>query len=139
MDNDTKNAFMLLMGVALLVVFMAGGYMATVVSAKNPMGYLAGKVMVGPCESEQCPQMSTSAMVKTYKARKIVVSTQANKQTVAETSIDANGGYGLGLPPGNYFVEAVNRAGPPGGQPKKVAIGAGITSIVDLYVDTGIR
>jgi len=56
-----------------------------------------------------------------------------------ETRTDDRGNYALTLEAGTYEVVAVTDGGPPTGEPVTIDVRQGVSTRVDLTVDTGIR
>ncbi|MBI3412805.1 MAG: hypothetical protein HY051_01860 [Candidatus Aenigmarchaeota archaeon] len=138
----------LLLGVILVSVF-------TQQSADYPeKGFLQGRVSIGPlCAIEPC-NFSAEQVAKFYEARKVVVYDNYTKTKVAGVNLNPKGEYSLSLKPGKYIVDVTDGKGNEMSIddyllgfrsrygiafPRQAEIKAGVTSIVDFDIDTGLR
>jgi hypothetical protein len=114
------------------------------------IGFLKGKVTIGPlCPVEPC-NLTPEQIAKIYKARKAIIYDQETRKMVAETNLDGNGEFAFTLNEGKYIVdisdaegnvlpldEPRNRLG--NAMPEEVKIKSGQTTSIEFDIDTGIR
>jgi len=114
----------------LLLTFLACGG----TSAPGSHSGIFGTVTAGPtCPVERvgspCPPVPWVGVVRATNG--------AGDGT--ETRTDDRGNYALTLEAGTYEVVAVTDGGPPTGEPVTIDVRPGVSTRVDLTVDTGIR
>ena len=85
-----------------------------------------GEIVEVPCE--------------VYEARKIMVYDKSGNKLIQQVDIDCDGRYAVKLSPGTYNVD-INRIGIDSSSdvPKRVEINSGLTTRLDIDIDTGIR
>lgn len=103
-------------------------------------GILQGKVTIGPLQPVVRPGEIVETPCEVYEARKIMVYDKSGNKLVEEVDIDCDGRYVVKLTPGMYTVD-INRIGIDHSSevPKQVEIKSGITTRLDIDIDTGIR
>jgi hypothetical protein len=123
-------AITIIVAVLLDIPFPAGGGMN---------GTLTGTVTIGPlCPVEPCP-VPPEQRDAVYAARTVTIRSPAG-DLLAEQHPDPSSGYTFSLRPGVYRVDVV-----PGGMhanpdlPRAVTIRPGVTTRVNISIDTGIR
>jgi hypothetical protein len=134
------------LGRSLFIIILIGITIAVAVLLNAPLpfgggmnGTLTGNVTIGPlCPVEPC-QVSPEHLEAVYAARTVTVRSPAG-DLLAEQHPDPWSGYTLSLRPGVYRVDIV-----PGGMhtnpdlPQPVTIRPGVTTRVNITIDTGIR
>ncbi len=132
-------------GILIAVLLLAGFTAVTgCVSGAGDRGTLAGNVTVGPLTPVE--RVDATPMLpppEVFTSRHLVVYAADGTTKVADVNIVPAGYYGtyrVSLPPGAYVLDSgrqgIGHASP---LPKRVAIEAGRTTIVDVDFDTGIR
>lgn len=103
-------------------------------------GILHGKVTIGPLQPVERPGETVEVPCSVYEARKIMVYDDSGEKLVEQVNIDCEGRYAVDLRPGTYTVD-INRIGVDfsKGLPAVVEIQSGITTRLDIDIDTGIR
>jgi hypothetical protein len=103
-------------------------------------GILQGKVTIGPLQPVVKPGETVEVPCSVYEARKIMVYDKSGKKLVEQVDIDCEGRYVVYLNPGTYTVD-INRIGVDfsKGLPAVVEVESGITTRLDIDIDTGIR
>lgn len=103
-------------------------------------GILQGKVTIGPLQPVERPGEVVEVPCEVYEARKIMVYNKSGNKLVEEVDIDCDGRYVVKLSPGTYTVD-INRIGIDHSSdvPRQVEIKSGITTRLDIDIDTGIR
>ena len=103
-------------------------------------GTLHGKVAIGPLQPVVTPGEPAEVPCEVYEARKIIVYDKSGEKLVEQVDIDCVGRYSVKLEPGTYTVD-INRIGVDfsKGLPVQVEIESGITTRLDIDIDTGIR
>jgi heat shock protein HslJ len=104
-------------------------------------GILQGKVTIGPITPVERPGETTTIPPEVYEARKIMVYDKSGKELIQQVDIDNEGGwYVAHLKPGTYTID-INRIGMDSSDdiPQQVEIQLGITTRLDIDIDTGIR
>jgi hypothetical protein len=102
-------------------------------------GVLEGKVSIGPITSvQQSTPVPTPPEV--YAARKILVYDSRQSKLLYTVSLDDNGNYRIELEPGTYVVD-INHVGIDRSSevPKTIEIEPGITVVLNISIDTGLR
>ncbi len=129
----------------LLFVFIAGiiiGFYFLEINQKSSgVGYLKGKVDIGPlCPVEKAYNNDSCLPTpQIYREWPIAVYSADNNVRIAEIVPYANGTYSIKLPPGRYIVdlEKPHRFGK--NLPAEITIRENETTILDIHIDTGIR
>ena len=103
-------------------------------------GTLHGKVAIGPLQPVVTPGEPAEVPCEVYEARKVMVYDKSGEKLVEQVDIDCVGRYSVKLEPGTYTVD-INRLGIDfsKGLPAQVQIKSGITTRLDIDIDTGIR
>ena len=104
-------------------------------------GILEGQVYIGPLQpAMQTGEEAPTPAPEVYAAREIVVYKKNGVTEFTRLEIGATGWYQGELPVGSYVID-INRIGIDlaDNLPKKIEIRAGITTILDIEIDTGIR
>jgi hypothetical protein len=103
-------------------------------------GILQGKVTIGPLRPVETPGEVVEVPCEVYEARKIMVYDRSGKKLIEQVDIDCTGRYVAKLGPGTYTVD-INRLGIDFSKdvPAQVEIKSGITTRLDIDIDTGIR
>lgn len=104
-------------------------------------GILQGKVTIGPITPVERPGEKPPIPPEVYEARKIMVYDKSGKELIQQVDIDNEiGWYVAHLKPGIYAID-INRIGidTSNDVPKQVEIQLGITTRLDIAIDTGIR
>ena len=103
-------------------------------------GILQGIVTIGPITPVEKPGERPPVPPEVYEARKIVVYDKSGKTLIRQVDIDSDGRYVTHLNPGIYTID-INHIGVDSSNdvPKQVEIQLGITTRVDIDIDTGIR
>jgi hypothetical protein len=104
-------------------------------------GILEGQVNIGPLQpAVQVGEEYPTPAPEVYAAREIVVYKKNGVTEFTRLEIGATGWYQGELPVGTYTID-INRIGIDSADnlPKKIEIRAGITTILDIEIDTGIR
>ena len=109
-------------------------------SAPEEPGILQGHVTIGPIQPVVRPGETVEVPCEVYEARKIMVYDTSGKKLVRQVDIDCDGTYTVELSPGTYVVD-INRTGIDSSSdvPKAVEINSGLTTMLDIDIDTGIR
>jgi hypothetical protein len=121
----------------ILVILMAS---LPACGAPVEPGILQGKVTIGPLQPVATPGEPAEVPCGVYEARKIMVYDKSGDRLVEQVDIDCDGRYVVKLSPGTYTVD-INRIGVDfsKGLPAQVEIKSGITTRLDIDIDTGIR
>jgi hypothetical protein len=121
------------------VAVLCGCRVATV-PASEPMGYLEGRVTIGPLRPTQRAGEQPATPPEAYAARSINVFAADGATLVSTVKIRPDGTYRVALPPGPYVVDlarsGIDRAK---GLPQTVSIVSGQTVRLDVHIDTGLR
>jgi hypothetical protein len=104
-------------------------------------GHLRGHVSIGPLTpAERAGVPTPTVSPQAYAARTIVVLKPDAKTEITRIKPDAQGNYQVTLAPGEYVVDmarvGIDRAR---GLPTTVTITSGMTTTLNIAVDTGIR
>jgi hypothetical protein len=126
----------------LLVVTLAcnGRNSPTDPATQGPRGTLSGTVTIGP----NCPVESTAGPCPpppgAYAARKVLVESADASKLLFTVDIDEHGFFRIDLVPGVYTIDlkknGIDRSGD---VPAKVTITAGVATVLNINIDTGIR
>ena len=124
----------------LIVVLIALSLLLLSCGTSAEPGILQGKVSIGPLQPVVRPGEVVETPCEVYEARKIMVYDKSGNKLVEEVDIDCNGQYVVKLTPDIYTVD-INRIGIDHSSevPKQVEIKSGITTRLDIDIDTGIR
>ena len=103
-------------------------------------GILQGDVSIGPITPVQISNEPVIVPCEVYKARKILVYNEKANRLIQQVDINCDGRYVIELKPGTYMVD-INRIGIDSSPdvPHKIEISSGLTVILDIDIDTGIR
>jgi len=102
-------------------------------------GVLEGKVSIGPITPvQQSTPVPTPPEV--YAARKVLVYDSEHNKLLYTVSLDDNGNYRIEFEPGTYVVD-INHVGIDRSSevPKTIEIEPGITVVLNISIDTGLR
>ena len=102
-------------------------------------GVLEGKVSIGPITPvQQSTPVPTPPEV--YAARKVLVYDSEHNKLLYTVNLDDNGNYRIELEPGTYVVD-INHVGIDRSSevPKTIEIEPGITVVLNISIDTGLR
>ena len=117
----------------------------TACSGTTQKGLLQGKVNIGPISPVDQPGIATPIPCDVYNARKIMIYDKTGSNLIQQVDIECNAEenyarYRIELKPGTYTVD-INHLGIDSSKdvPKQVEIKAGITTRLDIDIDTGIR
>ncbi len=128
----------------LILIFIGGAALGAYYfkSSNRPtgIGFLQGKVTIGPICPVERVGVPCNPTPEMYTAHPIFVYNKNKSAVVKTITGDANGNYKIGLPAGEYIVDA-NRAGIGGARnlPQAVHIESGKTIQLNIDIDTGIR
>jgi len=102
-------------------------------------GVLEGKVSIGPITPVQ-QSMPVPTPPEVYAARKVLVYDSEHNKLLYTVSLDDNGNYRIELEPGTYVVD-INHVGIDRSSevPKTIEIEPGITVVLNISIDTGLR
>ncbi len=104
-------------------------------------GILEGQVNIGPLQpAVQVGEEDPTPAPEVYAAREIVVYKKNGVAEFTRLEIGASGWYQGELPVGSYVID-INRIGIGSAYnlPIKIEIRAGVTTRLDVEIDTGIR
>lgn len=117
----------------------------TACSGTSEKGLLHGKVNIGPISPVEQSGVTDTINCDVYDARKILIYNDDGKDLIYQVDIDCNteencARYSIELKPGIYTID-INHIVIDSSQdiPEKVEIKAGITTRLDIEIDTGIR
>jgi hypothetical protein len=124
----------------LLVFIIAISALLSACGTPVEPGILHGIVSIGPLQPVEKPGEVIEVPCEVYEARKIMVYDKSGEKLVAQVDIDCEGRYSVKLEPGTYTID-INRIGVDfsKGLPAQVEIESGITTRLDIDIDTGIR
>ena len=129
----------------LLLVIILCGLLVIGCSGSAKKGILEGNVHIGPVSPVEQQNQDTTLRCDVYDARKIMVYDKSGKKLIKQVDIECNSEenyarYRVELAPGTYTVD-INHIGIDSSSdvPKRVEIQSGITVILDIDIDTGIR
>ena len=130
---------------ALLLVVIAFGLLLSGCSGSGEVGLLHGKVNIGPVSPVEQPGQNTTLRCDVYDIRKIMIYDKDGEKLLMQVDIDCNAEenyarYRVELAPGVYVID-INHIGIDYSDevPKQVVISSGITTRLDIDIDTGIR
>jgi hypothetical protein len=129
-------------GTALRVFLGASGRApGTAFRLARPAGTgVAGRILIGPtCPvvRPDCPPAKPATgtvRIETAPTRR-----GATGRVVARVKSDGNGNYSTDLAPGRYVLVVEKSGGYPTSKPSNLNVEAGVVTLVDLYLDSGIR
>ena len=103
-------------------------------------GILQGIVTIGPITPVERPGEKPPIPPEVYEARKIMVYDKSGKKLIQQVDIDHEGRYVIHMKPGTYTVD-INHIGMDSTDdvPQQLEIQLGITTRLDIDIDTGIR
>lgn len=103
-------------------------------------GILQGIVTIGPITPVERLGEKPPIPPEVYEARKIMVYDKSGKKLIQQVDIDNEGRYVIYLKPGTYTVD-INHIGMDSTDdvPQQLEIQLGITTRLDIDIDTGIR
>jgi heat shock protein HslJ len=103
-------------------------------------GILQGIVTIGPITPVERPGEKPPIPPEVYEARGIMVYDKSGRTLIQQIDIDSEGRYVAHLKPGTYTID-INRIGMDSSDdvPQQVEIQLGITTRLDIAIDTGIR
>lgn len=103
-------------------------------------GILQGIVTIGPITPVERPGEKPPIPPEVYEARKIMIYDRSGRTLIQQIDIDSEGRYVAHLKPGTYTID-INRIGMDSSDdvPQQVEIQLGITTRLDIDIDTGIR
>ena len=117
-------------------------FLSLVLSCSTPSepGILQGYVSIGPIQPVVRPGEIVEVPCEVYEARKIMVYDKSGNKLIQQVDIDCDGKYSVKLSPERYNID-INRIGIDSSSdvPKKVEINSGLTTRLDIDIDTGMR
>lgn len=124
----------------LLALIIIGLLLAACSTGTTELGLLQGYVTIGPIWPVEREGEVPEIPCEVYEVRKIMVYDKNGRDLLKQVDIDCDGRYRVELEPGVYTVD-INRIGVDfsGDLPERVEIMAGVTSSLDIDIDTGIR
>lgn len=129
-------------GTALRVFLGASGRApGTAFRLARPAGTgVAGRILIGPtCPvvRPDCPPAKPA--MGTVRIETAPTRRGATGHVVARVKSDGNGNYSTDLAPGRYVLVVEKGGGYPTSKPSNLNVEAGVVTLVDLYLDSGIR
>ncbi len=136
-ENTFKNFFVLL-SITLVVLFNSCDEKHT--EGLNP-GVLMGIISIGPlCPVETIPpDPNCQPTEATFKAWPIGVWTADKKSKVSTLKPNLDGSYDFELQEGSYVVDLEVQHHFGSNLPATIMIAQGVTTVLDIEIDTGIR
>ncbi len=139
--------------IALLIVVMSFPFLFTACGDGNgnpaipsnerlagaETGFVEGQVLIGPnCPVERVNEpCEMDAIV--YAAHRLAI-LDSQRMTVKEVPFDSKGNFRTDLQPGSYLAElSPNDIGIVKSEPKPFQVESGVTTILTIEIDTGIR
>lgn len=123
-----------------LVMLVSGCF-----SAEAESGLLHGKVLITPTSSVEQSDTGSSLSCNFYDIRKILIYDESGEKLLHTVDIECNteeqyARYSVELEPGVYTVD-INNIGVDFSDdvPKTIEIISGVTTRLDIVIDTGIR
>ena len=132
---SSQPIFQLVLILILLVI------LSSCIPGPREYGIIEGQVNIGPLQpAMQAGEEAPTPHPEVYAAREIVVYKKNGVTEFTSLEIGATGWYEGELPVGTYVID-INRIGIDSADnlPKKIEIKAGITTLLDIEIDTGIR
>ena len=133
-----RTCTLLAIGAVVSSAIVAVASCAALDPSPERLGYIEGRVRLGPIcpvqrEGIPCPVPSGA-----YEAREILL--RDGEKIVARTRPGSDGNYRLAARPGRYVAD-INRIGVDSSAdvPREIEIRAGETTRLDIAIDTGIR
>jgi hypothetical protein len=128
-----------------IIVIVLGLLLFVGCSCESEKGLLQGKVSIGPISPVEQPGQTTTIRCDVYDVRKIMIYDKNRTNLIKQIDIDCNSEenyarYRVELEPGIYIID-INHIGIDFSKdvPKQVEIEAGLTTRLDIDIDTGIR
>jgi len=130
-----------------ILLFITAMFFSPACDLQSPFDYkegiLKGIISIGPlCPVETVPpQLECLPTAETYKAYPVSVWTTDMKTKVLDLSPSIEGYYSVTLPEGQFLV-VLKRPDPGAGGsnlPESVVIADGLTTTLNINIDTGIR
>lgn len=108
--------------------------------AERNTGILHGIVKIGPITPVEKPGEKPSIPPEVYAARKIIAYDESGQNLIMQVDIDNEGRYVANLKAGTYTID-INHIGMDSSDdvPTQVVVRPGITTRLDIDIDTGIR
>jgi hypothetical protein len=130
----------ILLAIVSVVLACNGKNSPTDPSTPGPHGTLSGTVTIGP----NCPVESTAGPCPpppgAYMLRKVLVESADASKLLFTVDIDEHGFFRIDLVPGTYTIDlkknGIDRSG---SVPAKVTITAGVATVLNIDIDTGLR
>jgi hypothetical protein len=122
-----------------LFIIAFGAAVISCAGGTETNGVLEGKVSIGPITPVQ-PTTPVPTPPEVYAARKVLVYDSRQSKLLYTVSLDDNGNYHIVLKPGTYVID-INHAGIDRSFdiPKTIEIELGITIVLNISIDTGLR
>ena len=115
-------------------------FLLTACGSPVETGILQGIVTIGPLQPVEKPGEVIVTPCEVYETRKIMVYDKSGEKLVEQVDIDCDSRYVVRLAPGTYTVD-INHIGIDFSKdlPAQVEIESGITTRLDIDIDTGMR
>ncbi|MDD1674707.1 MAG: hypothetical protein LUQ13_03595 [Methanomicrobiales archaeon] len=125
--------------IALIIVVIGSLVLFGGMLFAKAQGTITGTVSIGPlCPVEPC-NLTPEEISAAYAARTILVFDQ-NRVLVSSASIGPDGHYTVMVPAGTYTIElkqnGIDRSPD---VPALIEVSAGMITVLDIHIDTGIR
>jgi hypothetical protein len=123
-----------------LSVILLALFLLTACGSPVETGILQGIVTIGPLQPVEKPGEVIVTPCEVYETRKIMVYDKSGEKLVEQVDIDCDSRYVVRLAPGTYTVD-INHIGIDFSKdlPAQVEIESGITTRLDIDIDTGMR
>jgi hypothetical protein len=106
-------------------------------------GFLKGTIDIGPLCPVQTipPDPGCLPTPETYKAYPVGIWSSSGRHLITTIMPESDGSYNIELPDGNYLVALIKgqNIGGSSNLPAEVSISYGISTILNINIDTGIR
>ena len=129
----------------LSLVLVLGLLTSGCFNSDTEKGLLQGKVLITPTSSVEQPGSDGTLICSFYDLRKILIYDESGDKLMYTVDIECNSDeqyarYRVELEPGVYMVD-INHVGVDfsGNVPKTIEIIPGVTTRLDITIDTGIR